>query len=85
MKFEHQLTFNAHPAWKDAYINYSKLKALIYEAERHAAAAAAARASGDARLADDEAAAAASVEAAFRRAVDVEAAQVLGLFQGQGE
>lgn len=49
MKFEHQLTFNAHAPWKDAYLNYSKLKALAYDAERHASAAAAARAEGDER------------------------------------
>lgn len=34
MKFAHQLTFNTHPDWRDDYIDYDKLKRLIYTIER---------------------------------------------------
>jgi SPX domain protein involved in polyphosphate accumulation len=33
MKFATRLDFNAHPDWKDSYINYEKLKKLIYAKE----------------------------------------------------
>jgi SPX domain protein involved in polyphosphate accumulation len=81
MKFEHQLTFNAHAPWKDAYLNYSKLKALAYDAERHASAAAAARAEGDEREAAARMGAAAAADAAFRRAVDAERHKCLDFFR----
>lgn len=34
MKFAHQLAFNTHPDWRDSYIDYDKLKRLIYVIER---------------------------------------------------
>ena len=33
MKFSHALKFNANSAWKDHYINYNRLKKLIYRRE----------------------------------------------------
>ena len=33
MKFSHALKFNANSAWKDHYINYNRLKKLIYKKE----------------------------------------------------
>ncbi len=33
MKFSHALKFNANSAWKDHYINYNRLKKLIYRKE----------------------------------------------------
>ena len=33
MKFSHALKFNANSAWKDHYINYTRLKKLIYKKE----------------------------------------------------
>eukprot|EP00892_Ulva_mutabilis_P010916 jgi/Ulvmu1/8197/UM041_0006.1 len=34
MKFAHQLTFNTNPDWRQSYIDYNKLKRLIYTIER---------------------------------------------------
>ena len=33
MKFSHALKFNANSAWKDHYINYTRIKKLIYKRE----------------------------------------------------
>ena len=33
MKFSHALKFNANSAWKDHYINYTRIKKLIYKKE----------------------------------------------------
>ena len=33
MKFSTSLDFNSHPNWKDSYINYERLKKVIYAKE----------------------------------------------------
>ncbi len=33
MKFSHSLRFNANSEWNDYYINYDRLKKLIYKKE----------------------------------------------------
>lgn len=33
MRFSTSLDFNSHPNWKDSYINYERLKKLIYAKE----------------------------------------------------
>lgn len=33
MKFSHSLKFNANSEWNDYYINYNRLKKLIYKKE----------------------------------------------------
>lgn len=33
MKFSHALKFNANSAWKDHYINYNRIKKLVYKRE----------------------------------------------------
>ena len=62
------------------YINYKKLTALAYDAERHAAAAAAATAEGDERSARLSLAAASDAEAAFKRTLESERHKCLDFF-----
>ncbi|KAL8824275.1 MAG: hypothetical protein Q9191_005168 [Dirinaria sp. TL-2023a] len=77
MKFSHSIQFNAVPDWSSHYINYSNLKKLIYQLEKHINQSGGGQDAEVSPLLDQDE----NPDVVFRRALDTELEKICSFYE----